>query len=198
MVAALAAGCASAPPAPTGGAAPTTTGGGGTPAARSYVGTVDGTNAYLSVVFDGTRALAYVCDGVPATPIGTTPTVQTWFNTGSDGRSVNAATGGGRLALQLTDAAMTGTVTVDGRERAVRGGAVTADAGLYRGESVSGPQGVAGWILAADGTQRGGFGTKGGGEIGITTLDPHISQVVIGNSAALRIAKVGITPIPIP
>lgn len=88
--------------------------------------------------------------------------------------------------------------TTGGREHAVRGSAVAADAGLYRGESVSGPAGIAGWILAADGTQRGGFGFEGGGGLGVKQLEPRLTQQVLTNSATLRIAKVGITPIPIP
>ncbi|HEX2117954.1 MAG TPA: hypothetical protein VHF91_02125, partial [Acidimicrobiales bacterium] len=54
---------------------------------RSYVGTAQGTAAFVAVVVDGSRSLAYVCDGVPAEPAGAPPTLQAWFNGPSDGRA---------------------------------------------------------------------------------------------------------------
>lgn len=199
LAAALVAACASpgaTPPAATTAQAPTP------PAAetvRTFVGTLEGTDALLGVVVDGRRALAYVCDGVPGVPVGTTPTTQAWFNGASDGRAVDVSTPDGRLVLQLTDTAMTGTLSTGGREVAVTGSAVSGDAGLYRGESESGPRSLAGWIVAADGSQRGGVGTEGGVRLGTVKLDPRLTTTLpLTNSALLRIAKVGITPIPIP
>ncbi|HEX7275915.1 MAG TPA: hypothetical protein VF244_00935 [Acidimicrobiales bacterium] len=174
--------------------------------ARSYVGTVEGTEAFVSVVFDGARALAYVCDGVPADPTGTTPTIQAWFNGPSDGATVDVQVAAGRLQLQLTDTDMAGTLTLpDGRRASVRGRSVApdGDAGLYRAE-VSGDGGTAvgGWILAADGQQRGGVGgTEKGGTTttsGVRVLSLSQPTFTAQGLASARIAKVGITPIPIP
>jgi hypothetical protein len=168
---------------------------------RSYVGTAQGTGAFVAVVVDGSRALAYVCDGVPGDPVGTVPTVQAWFNGPSDGGAVDVQQPGGRLQLQLTDD-MTGTLTLpDGRNVAVTGRAVAGDAGLYRAEAAgSGGKALAGWILAADGQQRGGVG--GDGSVakisGSRVLNLSQPTFTLQGLATARIAKVGITPIPIP
>ena len=172
---------------------------------RSYVGTVEGTDAFVSVVFDGERALAYVCDGVPADPTGTAPTIQAWFNGPSDGATVDVQAPAGRLQLQLTDADLTGTLTLaDGRRAAVSGRSVAADgdAGLYRAEaSGAGGTAVGGWIIAPDGQQRGGVGTANGGTTkssGARVLSLSQPTFSPQGLATARIAKVGITPIPIP
>ena len=170
---------------------------------RSYVGTAQGTGAFVSVVVDGSRALTYVCDGVPADPTGTPPTIQAWFNGPSDGGAVDVQQPAGRLQLQLTGSDMTGTLTLtDDRRLSVSGRMVDADAGLYRAET-AGAEGkaVAGWILAPDGQQRGGVGVESGGITKIsgvrvlTLAQPTFSAQGL---ATARIAKVGITPIPIP
>ena len=172
---------------------------------RSYVGVATGTEAFVSVVVDGSRAMAYVCDGVPADPAGTTPTIQSWFNGSSDGEAVDVTGPGGRLQVQLTTTDMTGTLTLaDGRTLPVSGRTVgaDADAGLYRAEA-SGAEGsaVGGWILAADGQQRGGVGTETGGTSklsGARVLNLSQPTFSAQGLATARISKVGITPIPIP
>lgn len=192
----LATGCGSGSPQAT----PDTT-----PAAvtRSYVGTATGTSALVAVVVDGSRVLAYACDGVPAETVGTVPTVQAWWNGTSDGRTVDVQQPAGRLRLQLTDTDMTGTLTLaDGRGLPVTGTVVSADAGLYRAEAAgAGSKAVAGWILAANGEQRGGLGTETGGTFkpsGTKTLVLSQPSISFQGLATARIAKVGITPIPIP
>ena len=170
---------------------------------RSYVGTAQGTSAFVGVVVDGSRALAYVCDGVPANPAGTSPTIQAWFNGPVTANAVDVQQAGGRLQLQLSGTDMTGTVTLaDGRKLPVSGRAVEGDAGLYRAEAAgSGTKAVAGWILGADGQQRGGVGVESGGTTKLSgTLVLNLSQptFTFQGLATARIAKVGITPIPIP
>lgn len=173
------------------------------PLPRSFIGTVNATNALLAVVFDGSRALAYVCDGVPGEPQGTTPTVQAWFNVPSDGTTVAGRGANGSVDLQLSGAAMTGTFTAaDGKSSAVRGQLVGDQAGLFRGEG----QGViAGWIAATDGSQRGGFGFEGGGGLGFEGgggIKPinstQLTQTIRFQNRSVSVQKVGITPIPIP
>jgi hypothetical protein len=58
---------------------------------------------------------------------------------------------------------MTGMVSLtDGRELPVTGRAAAGEAGLYRAEVTgSDSKAVAGWILAADGQQRGGIDGEG-------------------------------------
>jgi hypothetical protein len=171
-------------------------------ATRTYIGTAQGTPAFVAVVVDGTRALAYVCDGVPANPVGTVPSIQAWFNGPSDGKTVNVKQPAGQLQLRLTDAGMTGSVTLaDGREVPLTGRVVAGDAGLYRAEAEgSGSRAVAGWILAADGQQRGGVGGEGSFTrlAGTRVLDLAQPTFSVQGLATARIAKVGITPIPIP
>jgi hypothetical protein len=177
-------------------APPTTT---ATAVTHSYVGRAAGSDAFVGVVVDGKRVLAYVCDGVPGSPTGTTPTIQAWFNGPSDGASVDVSQPAGRLQLQLTDSAMTGTLTLTGgRTLAVTGQTTTGDAGLYRAEAAAtGGPAVAGWILAADGVQRGGVG----GSLtisGTTLLNTSQLSFSFQSLATARISRVGITPIPIP
>lgn len=164
-------------------------------ATKTFVGTVGGTDAFVSVVVDGSRAMAYVCDGVPgASP--TAPTIQAWFNGPSDGTTVDVSQPAGRLQLQLTDTTMTGTLTLaDGRTLPVTGSAVTGDAGLYRAASGGA---VAGWILSQNAEQRGGFSFDGGGGLGIPALTLKQTTINFRNLSNTQIAKVGITPIPIP
>jgi hypothetical protein len=171
-------------------------------AARTYVGTAQGTAAFVAVVFDGSRVLAYVCDGVPGEPAGTASTIQAWFNASSDGTVVHATQPAGQLQLRLTQTDITGTLTLaDGRALAVTGRTVAGDAGLYRADATgSGAKAVAGWILAADGQQRGGVGGEGSlaklsGTKVLTLSQPTFT---LQGLATARIAKVGITPIPIP
>lgn len=172
------------------------------PAARTYVGTAQGTAAFVAVVFDGSRALAYVCDGVPGDPSGTVPTVQAWFNASSDGAVVDATQPAGQLQLRLTETEMTGTLTLaGGRALPVTGRTVAGDAGLYRAEAAgAGAKAVGGWILAADGQQRGGVGGEGSLPklSGTRTLNLTQPTFSLQGLATARIAKVGITPIPIP
>ena len=179
-------------------------GAGPAPAAsvRTYVGTAQGTAAFVAVVVDGSRALAYVCDGVPGDPVGTAPTVQAWFNGSSDGTAVNVTQAAGQLQLRLTDGDMTGTLTLaGGRALPVSGRVVAGDAGLYRAEAAgTGAKAVAGWILAADGQQRGGVGGEGSLPplSGVKVLSLSQPTFSLQGLASARIAKVGITPIPIP
>lgn len=171
-------------------------------ATRTYVATAQGTAAFVAVVVDGTRVLAYVCDGVPADPVGTVPSVQAWFNGPSDGKTVNVKQAAAQLQLRLTDSELTGTMTLaGGRDIPVAGRAVAGDAGLYRAEGdAGGSKAVAGWILAADGQQRGGFGGEGTLPrlSGVRVLDVAQPTFNLQGLATARIAKVGITPIPIP
>jgi hypothetical protein len=116
-----------------------------------YVGAVSGTDAFVAAVTDGERVVAYVCDGVPGEKAAT---VQAWFDGASDGRRIDVpGVRGGRLLGRLADDAMSGTVVLpDGRRLSYRMPRARGSAGLYRGEA----EGVlAGWIVAADGRQRG-------------------------------------------
>jgi hypothetical protein len=142
------------------------------PSARTYVATVRETAAFAAVVVDGERAMAYVCDGVPGDHDGTVPTIQAWFAGPWDGRTVDLGRpAGGRLQAAIDGATLRGAVILpDGRRFTLEGEEVRGRAGLYRAETQGmNPPGVAGWIVAKDGEQRGG-GTVVG-PIGVTRLD---------------------------
>jgi hypothetical protein len=115
----------------------------------------------------------------------------------------DATQAAGRLHVRLTDTGRTGTLTVtDGRTLPVSGEAASGDAGLYRAETAGGDaEAVGGWILAADGQQRGGVGGEGGTLAklsGARTRNLAQPTFTIQGLATARIAKVRITPTPIP
>jgi hypothetical protein len=142
------------------------------PPARTYVATVQETAAFAAVVVDGERAMAYVCDGVPGEQDGTVPSIQAWFAGPSDGRTVDLGRpAGGRLQATIDGTTLRGGVILpDGRRFTPEGEGVAGRAGLYRAETQGvDPPGVAGWIVAKGGEQRGG-GTVVG-PIGVTRLD---------------------------
>ena len=148
-----------------------------TAAPATYVGALPGTRVLVGIATNRSRIRAYACDGRD---------VGTWFDgTIKDGAAVLTAAGGQRLELKLGDGSASGSVTLgDGRERAFEAGAAEGDAGLYRGTH---KRNVAGWIVLADGTQRGVFGTPTN-----FTAAPRITSKAIGDG------RISITPIPIP
>ena len=191
LVAVLAACGTSAPPsAATSAAAPSN----GAVVTRSYVGTVPGTSGFVSVVADGTRAMAYLCDGVPGS--GKPPTFQAWLSGASDGTTVDLTQPSGRLQLQLTESAFTGTFTPTGRSSIpLTGNVVSGDAGLYRAE---GGGTLAGWILAANGEQRGAARDTSGSGFAVPRLQPNQTTISFQTLSNAKIGQVGITLIPIP
>jgi hypothetical protein len=64
---------------------------------RSYVRTVQGPAIFASVVVDGSRALAYVGDGVPGDPTGSPPMIQAWFKRAVRRPDPGRPTAGGNL-----------------------------------------------------------------------------------------------------
>ncbi len=147
-------------------------------AATTYVGAVPGTPAYVAIAVRGTRVRAYVCDSRE---------LATWFDgTVADGSAALTAADGKRLELTLADRRATGRVTLaPGRTSAFAAVPAEGRAGLYRGVH---KRSVAGWIVLADGTQRGGVGS-GPGTFGAA---PALNAKAIGDG------RVAITPIPIP
>ncbi len=121
----------------------------------TYLGAVDGSDAYIAVVVADGRAVAFVCDGEQlwAWLTGTvTPPVAS-LTPDTAGKLELSGPDGGRLTGELRDGAVTGTVTLAG----VDGGAFTArpaaaDEGVYRAAvTKDGQPWTLGWILRADG-----------------------------------------------
>ena len=129
-------------------------------AATSFASVVDGSDALLAVVVDQDegKVLAYVCDG---------KAIATWF-TGAqadDGTLALTAADGARLMGRIDGGEVSGMVTFPGdpSPHAFKAPAVLAPAGLYRTKGdVRGEPAVGGWIVLADGSQRGGVRTSSG------------------------------------
>ena len=120
--------------------------------ASTFVGRVQGSDAYIAVLKDGRRIAGYVCDN---------GSVSRWIGSSRlrDGIApLRAGTTGELLGrVRIDDQLATGTIEVGGRERRFRARRVREqDAGLH---FAIGKQTnrllVGGWILLPDGTQRG-------------------------------------------
>lgn len=128
-------------------------------AVASFASAVEGSDALVGVVVDqdDDKVLAYVCDG---------KSLGTWFAgaPNDDGTLTVTAADGARLTGRITGGELSGTVTLPGATpRPFTAPAVSAPAGLYRAKGeVRGQAAVGGWIVLADGSQRGGIRTSSG------------------------------------
>jgi hypothetical protein len=124
---------------------------------RVLVGEIDD-DTFVAVVTDAERVVAYVCDGTPATV-----RVATWFAGTHDGRGFSLTdANGARLDGAIEGEAVRGSFTLAGAalEYAVvdaegEAGLFMADEGELRG----------GWIVHADGGQRGAVLNRTTGDI---------------------------------
>jgi hypothetical protein len=118
--------------------------------ARSYVGTVTGSDAYVAVVIgpDG-DALAHVTDGAYSVD---------WVAGVVTGRTASLSNeGGATLEAQLSRRAVTGSFTRPQSPTLTFSAApAKAPAGLYRAvEDFADGRYVGGWVVLPDGTERG-------------------------------------------
>jgi hypothetical protein len=133
------------------------------PSAKTPTGTwvarVEDTNAYVAVVVgtgDGDRrrpAAVYVCDGAE---------LAGWFSGATRRARLDlSADTGGAVVARITKPKVTGTVTLaDGTRLSFRARRAKGDAGLYRAQdTIDGTEYLGGWIVLADGTQRGAVRT---------------------------------------
>jgi hypothetical protein len=125
----------------------------------TWVARVEDSDAYVAVVVgkgDGDRrrpAAVYVCDGAQ---------LAEWFS-GSTRRArlyLSSETGSAVVA-RITKPKVTGTVTLgDGTRLPFEARRAKGDAGLYRAEkTVGAAEYLGGWVVLADGTQRGAVRT---------------------------------------
>jgi hypothetical protein len=110
-------------------------------AADTFVGRVQGTEAFIALTYDGERLQAYACNGSARRPA----TISAWFESPWDGDgSVTIVNGGARLRAEHVDGQITGQL--DGhRFTAVR---ATGSAGLYERDGRRS-------VVLADGSVRG-------------------------------------------
>jgi hypothetical protein len=127
-------------------------GGSAAPKDGSYVGKVDGTDAYIALVTGSAKVAGYICDSA---------SISVWIPAATvSGNTANLVSRKGVAVGPVTWSGSTasGTVTIDGTGHAFTAQLASGDAGLYR--AVQGTPGDAGsievgWVVLADGTQRG-------------------------------------------
>ena len=142
----------------------------------SFVGRINGTDAFIAVVARADRRTAvYVCDS---------QTLAQWFDSETRDRlDLTSDDGAVRLQLRLAAEGVTGTVTAEGRPaHAFTAVPAAGKAGLYRGElTANGLDYVGGWILLSDGQQRGIILVRGSGSSTLLTgfiVDPDPIDVI--------------------
>ncbi len=153
----------------------------------TFVGKVDGTDAYVAVTEKDGAVTVYVCDS---------ESVGVWFRSTLEGSEVSATHASGAVldATKKGDG-FSGTVTIDGEAHAFTTEVASYPAGLWRGYgdvdlADLDPDSVAryGWIVLGDGSQRGAkvqqtavssggtvepdSGTSGDGTVATPTVPP--------------------------
>ncbi len=126
-------------------------------AGRGFVGTVDGTNAFVALVASGGEAIVYVCDG--------NEDLADWFAGSVQETTIDLTNdGGAQVEATASGGGYRGTVTfANGKRHQFQAMPAEPDAGLLR---VTGPEAeadgvVAGWIVNNDGDQRGSLRVGG-------------------------------------
>lgn len=144
-------------------------------ASGSFVGRVQGSEAFIAFVVKGSKVLAYLCDGSK---------LADWFrlvqdaSSAVDGRSAS----GIRLQAKFSAQEVKGSVTLaDGKILEFSATPITGEAGLYRSEVlISNESYVGGWIVDQKGEQRGAV--VGGGNFQAVAL-PITGVPTSGDSA---------------
>lgn len=172
----------------------------------TFVGKVDGSDAYIALVSDSKRLLGYVCDS---------RLVSGWLDVAviRDGTAILSSRGGKVLGQASFSAdAVSGELMIGGARRSFSATPASADAGLYRAARIKRQDGTLskgeielGWIVLPDGTQRGAINTGTTGTVLVRAaprLDPSVTNIsvnVSGSTIKMALTGIrGITPIPIP
>jgi hypothetical protein len=143
-----------------------------------YTGRTTGREATLAVAVKGNRAVAYVCDG---------RRVEAWLTgTHTAGQLALRSKAGDRLAGILATDAVTGTVTVRGRQLSFTINKAAPPAGLYRGKTSSS---TIGWIVLPDGSQVGI--DNDGTPAPAPALDPASGTATVGGTAVTATSITG-------
>ncbi len=143
-----------------------------------YTGRTTGREATLAIAVKGNRAVAYVCDG---------RSVESWLTgTHAAGRLTLRSKSGDQLAGTLATGAVTGTVTVRGRQLPFTIDKADPPAGLYRGKTSSS---TIGWIVLPDGSQVGI--DNDGTPAPAPALDPASGTATVGGTAVTAASITG-------
>jgi hypothetical protein len=148
----------------------------------SYVGKVDGTDAYIALVTGSGKVAGYICDSA---------NISVWIPAATvSGNSASLVSRKGVAVGPVTWSGSTasGTVTIDGTGHAFTAQLASGDAGLYR--AVQGTPGDAGavevgWVVLPDGSQRGTITsfTNPIGSLAAPKLDTSSTSVNITTSS---------------
>jgi hypothetical protein len=118
-------------------------------AMTTFVSQIAGTESFIGLVTDGRAVVAYVCDG---------QSVSHWFRGGVTGGTLNLeSAGGARLQATVAETVVQGQFTLPGAAAlAFSADPAIEPAGLYRAEhEADDGRYIAGWVVLADGRQRG-------------------------------------------
>jgi hypothetical protein len=127
--------------------------GGGAPegaAVGSFVGLLEGTDAYIAIVSDGEQLAGYVCDS---------KNISIWFKGGVGGTSaeLKARTEQDLGEVDFFGDTADGELEIDGERHSFSAEIAVGEAGLYTAYRKDDEGTVeVGWVLLNDGTQRGG------------------------------------------
>jgi hypothetical protein len=182
LLAALAASAASIAIAPSAGA------GSGKPISGTWVGQVEGSEAYVAIVIGkkgkDRPAGVYLCDSA---------TQAVWLFGDTNDRTLDLpGDGGASIDGTVTKQSVEGTITLaDGTTLEFTATRAKRPAGLYRfDDEIDGDRYEGGWIVLDDGTQRGAVIKRNTGDAGIApTIDPDNPTVTI-NSQQITAARV--------
>jgi hypothetical protein len=127
-------------------------GGSSGPADGSYVGKVEGMDAYIALVTKGGQVAGYICDSA---------TISVWIRAGAvSGSSADLVSRKGVAlgSVSWSGATVSGSLTIDGTSHSFSAALTAGDAGLYRAvQGTPGETGAVevGWVILPDGSQRG-------------------------------------------
>jgi hypothetical protein len=163
--------------------------------AGEFVGEVEGTDAFIAIVTDGSELRAYVCDGHEGSW-----SISEWFRGELDGRgaALESTTGDARLEVDFDEVAGTasGQVEVDGESHAFTAAAAAGDEGLYAFKNQTTVR--AGWVIIipeGQESQRGAVAFEDGTIRANTALDPSTGTATIDEVGEVTAGKV--TPIDV-
>ena len=168
------------------------------PVAGSWVGQVEGSDAYVVVVVGkkGQRRPAgvYLCDGADQA---------IWFFGSTTNRTLDLdGDGGATVAARVTKSRVTGTVTLaDGTSLDFRAKPAKRPAGIYRAVAADGADLYeGGWIVLPDGTQRGAVLNRTTGtvasNVNLQVANPNVTTA--GANLKVQIVKPWTNPDPEP
>jgi hypothetical protein len=150
--------------------------------ADQWAGKVEGTDSYISVfTLDDGQTGAYLADGkkVAVLALGSL-----------EGGQLSLAAEAGTTVTGSVDGTATGTVLLNGKEYDFTAQRASGEAGWYRVRKVvDGEQISAGYILLADGTQRGAV-RRGEQVIAAPELDPADPTVQVEGVGSLTLLPV--------